>query len=209
MIDLVANLSQIRTALHQVTGDLKSLRVRGGILERAGVGRYGGEEAIGDRTRDRPAGGLEEAINQFPRGRLARCNPIQVAVLRVALVMVDVDERAAIPDAVADFAEALKAGAIGGNHAVEFEPTLRGLDQTLGIQEKKLLRNGIFVPAMDFLAEVLERQSETQLRADTVAIGPHVPDDAEGLTALDRRDDPFEDLPSRLPASEWSVQFHL
>jgi hypothetical protein len=71
-------------------------RAGAGILKGAGIGADGGEQKIRDRLGDRPARGLEQPMNQLAGGRFARRNPVDVAIPRVALVMVDVDELLAL-----------------------------------------------------------------------------------------------------------------
>ena len=68
-------------------------------MERTGVGRNRGEQAIGDWFGDRPFGDFQQAEDQFAGGGFAGGNPVDVGVTRVAFVMVDVDEQLAVVDA--------------------------------------------------------------------------------------------------------------
>ena len=92
LVNLVANFREVRAARDQFRPGVKRAGPRRGVLKRAGVRRNGGEQTVGDRLGDRPARDLEQAVNQFAGGRLARGNPVHVAVARVAFVMVNVDE---------------------------------------------------------------------------------------------------------------------
>src|SRR2546422_7619531 len=127
-------------------------RARAGILKRAGIGRDGGEEAIGNGFGNGPSGDTHDPENEFATGRLAGRNPVDIGIARVALVMIDIDEDLATGDAGADFSEAIKTRRIGGDHAVKFMPLLRLLKEMVGIEELVFLGERVFVPAPDFFA---------------------------------------------------------
>jgi hypothetical protein len=114
-----------------------------------------------------------------------RGNPIDIAVARVAFVMVNVDENFPMADTSAEPAQALEACAIGGDDAVKFHSALRLLEQSIPIEELVFLRNGIFIPAINFFPFIFERQRQTQLRSDTVAIRPDVPNNANRFAFAD------------------------
>ena len=97
-------------------------------------------------------------------------------------------------DALADRAQALEAGAVGGDHAVEFQAALRLLEQAVGVEKLVFLRDGILVPADDLLAFVLQRQRQAELRADAIAVRPDVADDAKGLALADGVEDAVNDF---------------
>ena len=135
LVDLLADLAEVRAAVDQVGGGLQGVRRRGRILEAAGVGADGGEEAIGDRLGDLPTGPFAEVVDQLAARRFAGRDPVDVGVLRVRRVVVDVDERAALPDVLADTAEPLEARAIGGDDDIEGLPGLGLLHPLLGVEE--------------------------------------------------------------------------
>ena len=65
LIDLLADLRQVGAARDQFRAGVKRAGPGRGVLERAGVRRDGGEQAIGHRPGDRPARDLEQAVNQL------------------------------------------------------------------------------------------------------------------------------------------------
>ena len=160
LIDFIADFGEVSAAADEFAGNVISGRARAGILERAGIGRDGGEEAVGNGLGDGPFGDPHDAEDEFAAGRLAGRDPVDIGIAGIALVMIDVDEELATGDAGADFSEAVKAGGIRGNDAVELMAGLGPLKQMLGIEELVFLRERIFVPAKDFLAFSAEGESE-------------------------------------------------
>ena len=156
LINLVANFGQVRAARDEFGPGVECAGPRRGILKRTGIGGNGGEQTIGNRFGDRPARDLEQTKNQFAGGRFARGNPVDVAVARVAFVMVNVDENFPVHDAPADFAQPFETCAIGGDDTVEFHPGLRLLKQSVRVEKFVFLRHGILVPADDLFALVLQ-----------------------------------------------------
>ena len=75
-----------------------------------------------------------------------------------------------------------------------FRAAFRLLEQAVGIHEFIFLRNGVLVPAADFFAFVSQRQREAELRADAIAVGPDVADDAKGFALADDLKNPVNDL---------------
>jgi hypothetical protein len=96
-------------------------------------------------------------------------------------VVVNVDENFPLRNASAGLAQPLEAGAVYGNDTIEFETTPRLLEQSVGVQKFVFLRDRVLVPANDFFAFVLQRQRQPELRADAIAIGPDMADDADGF----------------------------
>ena len=120
LVNLVANFREVRAARDEFRPGVKGAGPRRGVLERAGVRRDGGEQAVGNLPGDRPARDFEQSKNQFAGGRLARGDPVHVAIARIAFVMVNVDENFPACDILADLAKTLEARAIGGDDTVEF-----------------------------------------------------------------------------------------
>ena len=114
LVHLVADLGEVGAAAHQFAGDVIGVRAGARILKRAGVGRDRGEQAVRNALRDWPLGHFHQPEDEFPVGRFAGGNPVQVAEARVALVVVDVDEELAVGDAASDRAEAFEGGRVGG-----------------------------------------------------------------------------------------------
>jgi hypothetical protein len=137
---------------------------------------------------------FEQAVNQLAGGRLARGDPVHVAIARVAFVMVNVDENFPVRDMFADPAKTLEARAIGGDDTVEFHPGLWLLKQSVGVEKFVFLRKGILVPTDDFFAFVLERQREAELRTHAIAVGPDVADDAKGFAFAEDVEDAINDF---------------
>src|SRR5688572_5502026 len=96
--------------------------------------------------------------------------------------MVNVDERLAAGDERTHSAESLETGAVGGDDAVKFHPRFWLLDDTVPIEEAVFLWDQVLIPADGFFALIAEREGQTQLRADAVAVGPDVADDANRAT---------------------------
>ena len=141
---------------------------------------------------------FQEAVDQFAAGRIAGGDPINIGVAGVADVVINVDENFAIADAFADLAEAVEAGAIGGDDAVEFFAVLRLVEQSFGIEKFVFLRDGVLVPDGDFFAGVAKGEGEGDLGANAIAIGAHVADDAKGAVFANDFEDAINDFWIRL-----------
>jgi hypothetical protein len=99
--------------------------------------------------------------------------------------MVNVDEQFPPGDARPHpFAQALQTCGVGGDDAVELQIRFGLFDQPVQIEEAVLLRDWILVPARDLLAFAPKRERQGELRADAIAIGPDVADDAQGPGSL-------------------------
>src|SRR5665213_3090809 len=194
LINLVANFGEVRAARDEFRSGVKRAGPRGRVLKRAGVGGNGGEQQIVDRLGDRPARDLEQAVNQFAGGRLARRNPVHIGIARVAFVMVNVDENFPVADAFANLAEPLEAGAVGGDDAVEFFAALRFFNQPVAGEKFIFQRDGVLVPDGDVFAFVLQRERQSELRTDAVAVRPDMADDAKGLVFADDFENPVYDF---------------
>jgi hypothetical protein len=109
-------------------------------------------------------------------------------------MMVDVDEHFAVGDAFAGAAQALEARTIGGDDAIEFAAAARFLEQTLRIKKSVFLRDRIFVPTNDPLAFIAQRMSEAQLRADAIAVGPDMADNADRFAPAENFENSVNDL---------------
>ena len=95
--------------------------------------------------------------------------------------MVDVDEQPAAGDGFANGPESLEAGAVGDDDAVEMAGPARAAQDFPGVEKSELLGHGVVIENGDFLAEVFQCESERELAADAVAIGPHVAAEGEGF----------------------------
>src|ERR1051326_2327559 len=89
------------------------------------------------------------------------------------------DTQLRLLDAVADFAQALEAGAVGGDDAFEAEPWFRFLQNLIRVEKIVFLGDTVFVPTRHFFAGVFERQGQAQLRADAISVRADMPDDAK------------------------------
>ena len=67
-------------------------------------------------------------------------------------------------------------------------------EQALGVKELEFLRHGILIPDGDFFAFVAQRQGEAELRADAIAVGPDMADDAKRAVGADGFDDAVNDF---------------
>src|ERR1700719_1141694 len=114
--------------------------------------------------------------------------------------MVYIDEQFALGDGRGHRAKALEAGGIGSDDAIEFGAAPGFLKKLVGIKELILLRNDIFVPAHDLLSFIPQGQREAELRADAVAVGTDMADDAKRAVATNSFDDAVNDF---------GVGFHL
>jgi len=59
-------------------------------------------------------------------------------------------------------------------------------NQLFGIKKCQFRRDRILVPAGDFFSGIDQGQRQTELGADTIPIGPNMPDHADRLAFLDR-----------------------
>jgi hypothetical protein len=108
--------------------------------------------------------------------------------------MVNVDENFPMADAPADLAQTLETRAVGGDDAVEFHAAFRLLEQSILTEEFVFLREWIFIPAKNLFAFALERQCKTELRADTIPIGPDVSKNANRFAFADDVKNPINDF---------------
>ena len=128
LIDFIADFGEVGAPADEFAGNMVSGWASGGILERAGIGRDGGEEAVGNGLGDGPFGDPHDAEDEFAAGRLAGRDPVDIGIARIALVMIDIDQQISVLNAFADLPQPLETGAIGGNDAVELMPRLRFLE---------------------------------------------------------------------------------
>src|SRR6266516_543688 len=184
-----------------MTGDVEGCRSGAWILKRAGGGGDSGEQAVSDGPGDGPAGVLEQAVDQFAGGRLFGGNPIEVGITGIAGVVIDVDERLSVCDAVARYAQALEAGTVGGHDAIELAARVGQFEEFLRVEEGQFRGDGMFVPTNHVLAFVLQSQRQAELGADAIAIGPDVADDTDRVTFPDGLGD-LQDDAGRLHASD-------
>ena len=133
-------------------------------------------------------------MDEFAAGRFARRNPVDVAVTGVALVMVNVDEQLPLLDEISDGAEAFVAGAIGGDDEIERFAGLGFLKISFGIEKSVFRGNGILIPTDNLLSFCAESECESELRADAIAVGSHVADDADGLRFTNGFQNTIQDL---------------
>ena len=103
-------------------------------------------------------------------------------------MVVDVDEQLSLFDARSDRAQALEAGAVGGDDAIELAARLWRLQQMVWVQERQLARNGILVPAEHFFVLTAERHGQAKLRPNAISIRPDMANYANTLAAAN----PFE-----------------
>src|SRR5688572_1722674 len=115
--------------------------------------------------------------------------------------MVDVDEHLSLTDAITHLAEALEAGAVSGDDAVEFPAWGGEFEELLRVEKVELGRHGILVPAGHLLAFVFQRQREAELGTDAIAIRTNVADDTDRLAVANGLNDFLNDA-GRLHASE-------
>ena len=206
LVNLVADGGEVGAFFHKVAGGVIGLGQGARVLERAGVGGDGGEQAVGNSRRDFPAGLPDELIDQLAAGGLLAGDPVHVAKAGVAGVVVDVDERPAVGDVFLRGAQALDARGVDGDDAVKRAlDRPRRLDELIRIEKPQLGGHGILIPADDLLALFEQRQREAKRRADAVTVRPHVAADGDGVALADDLEDPVNRFQTGLLHSRrWS-----
>ena len=99
--------------------------------------------------------------------------------------MINVDEDFAIFYVIADRAQPLVARAVGGDDAVEFFTAFRFFNQVVADEKFIFQRNGILIPDRDAFTFVAQRERKAELRADAIAVRPHMADDAKSFIFAD------------------------
>jgi len=198
LINFVADFGEVSAAPDQFARDMVSTGTRARILKRAGVCGDCREEAIGNGPGDRPLRNLEQSEDKFPGGRLARRNPIDISIARVAFVVIDVDEELAVGNAGTDFPKPLEAGGVSGDDAIEFLAAFWLLERMVAVEEFIFLRVAIFVPAKNLFAFVAQGEAESKLRANAIAIRPDMAHDANGPALANAVEDAINDFRVRL-----------
>ncbi len=196
LIDLARDGVHVRAQSDQFARGMVGQRFGGGVLEGAGIGGNRGKKTIGNGRRDWPLSGLEKTKNQFAGRSLAGGNPIQIAVARVAQVMVDVDEAFAPGNGRPGDTQALEGGAIGGDNQIKLVAVGGLLEDVMRIQKRVFLRHHIFVPTNHVLSLLAQRQREADLGADAIAVGPDMAGDTNRLAGGYRLEDAIDDLGS-------------
>src|SRR5579884_2802486 len=205
LIDFVADFGKVRATFDKIAGNIVSAGAGAGILERAGVGGNGGEQAIGNRRSNRPVHSLHEAENDFTGGCFLGGYPVDVAVARVAGVMVNIDEQFALADVPPSLAQAFETGRIGRNNAIEFLARFWPLHKFIGIEKCQLIGHRVLIPAGDFFALIAQRKRHCQLRANAITIRSDVPDHAKGAVSVDSFKDAVNDFWVWLHQEAWRV----
>ena len=113
--------------------------------------------------------------------------------------MVNVEELLPLGNVFAYRPESFEAGAVSGDDEIKLLTMPGFLDVAVRIEKLIFLRQGILIPADDFLALSAQGEHEAELGTGTVTVGPHVADDANGA----RGPDGFEDADNNL-----RVAFH-
>ena len=144
-----------------------------------------------------PSGFLDQAIDQFTAGGFATGDPVDVAEARITGVVVDVDQHLPVGDVFLRRAEALDAGGIDRDDAVEWTVDFsRRLDDLIRVEETQFGGHRILIPNGDFLAPLEQGQRQTKRRADAVAIRPHVAANCDGVALANHLKDAVNDLQS-------------
>ena len=113
-------------------------------------------------------------------------------------MVVNVDEELAVGDGGAHPAEALEAGRVHSDNAVELKAPPGLLDDVVRVEEPVLLGNGVLIPASHLLPFVAQGQREPELRADAIPVRADVADDAKRLAGPNALDDTIYDFGVRL-----------
>ena len=103
--------------------------------------------------------------------------------------MVDVHERAAVPDVLRGVSQSVEGGAVGGDDDVEAVSGGGAADAAFGVEELELGRDGVLVPDGYVLARALQGQRQAKLRPDAIAIRPDMPDDTDGVGGPEEAED--------------------
>ena len=139
-----------------------------------------------DLDRQRHAERLDQVEHHLAarRGRLV--HPVQVAVVRVALVVIDVDREASLEAARRRSASGRPTPSRSARRRRVRSTDARDLDAVDAGELHVVLGRRVGVDEPHVLAERLERVGHRQLRADGVAVGAGVRGDQETLARVDR-----------------------
>src|SRR6516162_3393520 len=107
--------------------------------------------------------------------------------------MINIDEDIPVRDALAGLAQPLKTRAIRGDDTVKFHSWSWFLEQAVAIKKAVFIRDDVLIPANHAFAFALQGQRQADLRADTIAVGPDMSDDAERFILADRIQDAVDD----------------
>src|SRR5436190_2736919 len=95
-------------------------------------------------------------------------------------MMIDIDEHFAIGYAPSHFPESVEARRIGCNNTVEFDASFGLLKKMLWIEKLVLLWQPILIPTDHFLSFAPKSMSQSELRANAIAVGTNMADNAKG-----------------------------
>ena len=115
----------------------------------------------------------------------------EIAVARIARVMIDVDPELGLADGGEDVvAEAMAGRGVERDDHIEIFGFVRRQAHELAAgEEGKLLDQAFLVPDFYFFPELLERETDRDLAPERVAIRAHVAEDDEALVFAQSRGD--------------------
>src|SRR5262245_45819712 len=96
-------------------------------------------------------------------------------------MMVNVDKRLALGKERTSLAETFETGAIRGDDTIELHAPLGHLHDASSIQKPIFLGHGVLVPTDHLLPLPTQGERQAELRANTIAIRPHMADDTNSL----------------------------
>src|SRR5262249_54867240 len=170
----------------QFGGDFKGAGSGIRITERAGISRNSDVERIGCSVSQGKVFSPDKLIDDFPRCRCDRIDINQVAVCRVADVVININPGIAMADRAKGATQALPACRIKRNdHVKVLRFARRRGNEVRLFQKAKASRQSLFVPGYHSFAKLLDAERQGKLRADRITIRPDMTENRKLIRRAD------------------------
>src|SRR5438067_1990891 len=192
-IEQLAHASDVHSAAQKFRADLKGARSGVRILKRSGIGRDRNEEVCCDGRVNRESLAGDQFEKNLARSRRRRVDVNQVAVTRIAGVMVDIDPDFRATHQLRRGAETILGCRIERDGDVEILWFAeRGPEKFATGQEAVFFEETVFVSDHDFFSKLGKGKAKTELAAERVTIRPDMTEDGEAFLRAKNRADLLE-----------------
>src|SRR6266403_2206238 len=183
LVQLLTDFPHVEaSSSHEFRGDLKRARAGFWILKRTCVSRNRGIKIFCNLVIEGKALALYQLEDDFSRGRRTWIDNDQIAIARIAEVMVDVDPNFCRRNSRERVAQPILNCGIKRDGDIEILSRRWRLGHQFGArQERIFFEHSVFIPDANLLVEFLKGERARELATERVTIRPNVTQDREVL----------------------------